>query len=235
MAEDKKGFVLYADLLHTVQKLPNDKAGELFKHILLYVNDQDPKTDDLLIDVTFEGIKQQLKRDLEKYYKTCERNKINGAKGGRPKNPTKPKKPTGLNGNPLEPKKPDSDNDTDNDIINRFKNNNHEALFMQLNIDPGLMPKYINEFIAKLTASASDIKNIKEVNQWWFNWLKLQPKKNLTYLTPDERLRKGLNPKRTYVWSTIDGSDYAGLLSDEEKKENGLDISQTVTLKLNTL
>ena len=67
MAENKKGFVLYCDLIHTVNQLPNDKAGELFKHVLSYVNDEYPVTDDLLINVTFEPIKQQLKRDLKKY------------------------------------------------------------------------------------------------------------------------------------------------------------------------
>jgi len=67
MAEDKKGFVLYADLIHTVNKMPNDKAGELLKHILSYVNDENPTTEDLIIQLTFEPIKQQLKRDLKKY------------------------------------------------------------------------------------------------------------------------------------------------------------------------
>ena len=67
MAEGKKSFVLYADLVHTVAKMPDDKAGELLKHILYYVNDENPETDDLIIQLTFEPIKQQLKRDLEKY------------------------------------------------------------------------------------------------------------------------------------------------------------------------
>ena len=67
MAENKKSFVLYADLIHTVTKMPNDKAGQLLKHILSYVNDENPETDDLIIQLTFEPIKQQLKRDLRKY------------------------------------------------------------------------------------------------------------------------------------------------------------------------
>lgn len=67
MAENKKSFILYADLIHTVSKMPNEKAGDLFKHILEYVNDMNPKTDDLIIQLTFEPIKQQLKRDLIKY------------------------------------------------------------------------------------------------------------------------------------------------------------------------
>jgi hypothetical protein len=67
MAEDKKGFVIYCDLIHTIEKLPDDKAGLLFKHLLRYVNDQNPITNDLIVDITFEPIKRQLKRDLIKY------------------------------------------------------------------------------------------------------------------------------------------------------------------------
>ncbi len=67
MAENKKSFVLYADLLHTVMQLPNDKAGLLFKHILSYVNDLEPVTKDIIVKIAFEPIKQQLKRDLKKY------------------------------------------------------------------------------------------------------------------------------------------------------------------------
>lgn len=67
MAQGKKSFVLYCDLIHTLEKLPNDKAGELFKHILAYVNDLNPVNDDLVLNIAFEPIKQQLKRDLEKW------------------------------------------------------------------------------------------------------------------------------------------------------------------------
>lgn len=67
MADNKKSFVLYSDLIHTVSKLPNEKAGELFKHILEYVNDANPTTKDLLIQIAFEPIKQSLKRDLKKW------------------------------------------------------------------------------------------------------------------------------------------------------------------------
>jgi hypothetical protein len=67
MAEDKKSFLLYADEYHTVKKLSDEQAGRLFKHILKYVNDENPITDDVIVDLVFEHIKQQLKRDLRKY------------------------------------------------------------------------------------------------------------------------------------------------------------------------
>lgn len=65
MAENKKSFLIYCDLIHTLEKLPDDKAGQLFKHILRYTNDLNPVCDDMLLDIVFEPIKQQLKRDLE--------------------------------------------------------------------------------------------------------------------------------------------------------------------------
>jgi len=69
MATDKKSFLLYADTIHTVRKLTDEQAGRLFKHVLAYVNDENPTTDDILIEVAFEPIKQSLKRDLKKYEK----------------------------------------------------------------------------------------------------------------------------------------------------------------------
>lgn len=53
MAEEKTSFILYADLLHTVKKMPDDKAGVLLKTILEYVNDLNPKVEDLLVDLVF--------------------------------------------------------------------------------------------------------------------------------------------------------------------------------------
>lgn len=81
MAENKKSFILYVDLIHTVSKLPNDKAGELFKHVLEYVNGNNPETDDLIIQLTFEPIKQQLIRDHNKYLETKDFKKNAGILG----------------------------------------------------------------------------------------------------------------------------------------------------------
>lgn len=65
MAENKKGFILYADLIHTINKIDNENAGLLFKHLLAYVNDLNPEPPNLIIEIAFEPIKQQLKRDLK--------------------------------------------------------------------------------------------------------------------------------------------------------------------------
>lgn len=81
MADNKKSFVLYTDLLGMVEKLPNEKAGELFKIILEYVNDRHPQIDDLLLQIAFEPIKAQLKRDLESWDKTIKYKSVNGRIG----------------------------------------------------------------------------------------------------------------------------------------------------------
>lgn len=57
---------MYCDLIHTFEKLTDVEAGQLIKHLLAYVNDRSPESD-RLIEVMFEPIKQQLKRDLIKY------------------------------------------------------------------------------------------------------------------------------------------------------------------------
>ena len=65
MADNKKGFILYADLIHTINKIDNENAGLLFKHLLAYVNDLNPECPNLIVEISFEPIKQQLKRDLK--------------------------------------------------------------------------------------------------------------------------------------------------------------------------
>lgn len=67
MAENKKSFVLYSDSQGLINQLPDDIAGRLFKHIYAYVNDENPIADELLLNIAFEPIKMQLKRDLIKW------------------------------------------------------------------------------------------------------------------------------------------------------------------------
>lgn len=105
MANNKNSFLLYCDIITTIEKLPDDLAGKLFKHILNYVNDNDPECDDLLLSVAFEPIKQSLKRDLKKYEKRAETARANGLKGGRPKTQTKAKKPKETQSVNLNPRK----------------------------------------------------------------------------------------------------------------------------------
>ena len=107
----KKSFILHNDSLDVLDSLTDDQAGQIFKAIKSHQRGEEVLLDGLL-QAIFIPFKNQLDRDEEKYQKIVERNKANGKKGGRP---SKPKKPTGLSGNPKEPKKAHSDNDSDSD------------------------------------------------------------------------------------------------------------------------
>jgi uncharacterized phage protein (TIGR02220 family) len=65
MAKDKKSFILYVDQKDLWNKLPDEIAGKLIKHIYSYVSDENPTSNDLIVEIAFEPIKQQLKRDLK--------------------------------------------------------------------------------------------------------------------------------------------------------------------------
>lgn len=78
MAENKKSFVLYSDSQGLVNQLPDDVAGRLLKHIYAYVNDENPISSELLLNVAFEPIKMQLKRDLIKWESTKEGRSLAG-------------------------------------------------------------------------------------------------------------------------------------------------------------
>jgi len=81
--EGKKSFLLYCDIVHTVRKLTREQKGDLFTMIIEYVNDTDPIAPDPLTDIIFEPIKQQLKRDLEKWKVEIDRDRKNGKKGAK--------------------------------------------------------------------------------------------------------------------------------------------------------
>ena len=72
MAENKKSFILYCDQKGVWDKLDDAQAGRLIKHIISYVNDDNPVAPDFITELAFEPIKQSLKRDLKKWEKQQE-------------------------------------------------------------------------------------------------------------------------------------------------------------------
>jgi hypothetical protein len=82
MAQGKKSFLIYADLLQSVDHLNNDELGELFRHMLLYVNDEHPTLDNRLLLTAWKPIQRVLKADLKKWEETREKRQKAGRKGG---------------------------------------------------------------------------------------------------------------------------------------------------------
>lgn len=86
MAENKKSFLLYADASSSWDELTDEEAGQLIKHIFSYVNDKNPVTENRIVKIAFEPIKQQLKRDLKHWENVknvrSESGRIGGIKSG---------------------------------------------------------------------------------------------------------------------------------------------------------
>lgn len=81
MALEKKSFLFYTDWIDTFKKLPKDKGYDLLMHMLSYVNDENPETDDILVDAVFQQIKNTLKRDLNNWKSTKGERSENGKMG----------------------------------------------------------------------------------------------------------------------------------------------------------
>lgn len=78
MSDSKKSFILYLDQKELFDKLPDEQAGRLIKHIFSYVNCEEPNSDDLIVDIAFSSIKASLKRDLKKWEKQVEQRRQAG-------------------------------------------------------------------------------------------------------------------------------------------------------------
>lgn len=83
MAQGKKTFIFYSDWINMVREMPNKDAGELLKHILSYVNDESPKTQNQFVRMAFGHMKPLIKNDLKKWDEIREKRKKAGSKGGR--------------------------------------------------------------------------------------------------------------------------------------------------------
>lgn len=125
MAESKKSFLLYCDIIHTVEKLSDEQAGKLLKHTLKYVNDLNPIPEDILTEIAFEPIKQSLKRDLLKYEGIRVKNKENADKRWAMRTDA-----TAYDRIPLDTKHADSDSDSDSviDIDKKILGSNEPTL-----------------------------------------------------------------------------------------------------------
>lgn len=97
MTEKKTSFVLPTDLLDDLEDFSDDEVGRIFRAILIYTNEtEEPEFDDRAMKVVFRHIKKYIDSANENYDKKVQANRVNGAKGGRPKKDAEenPKNPT---------------------------------------------------------------------------------------------------------------------------------------------
>lgn len=155
--------MFYCDWQETFLALPNEKAGELIKHLLAYVNDENPKTNDLLITAVFANIKQTLKRDLKKWEARSDQNRINANMRWHPNVSDGVRSDTN-----------DADTDTDTDTVidnDKVNNKNKRFNFRKELIGFAFEEKLIDEWIKvrktkKLTNTQTSLtKFLNECNK----------------------------------------------------------------------
>ena len=199
----------------------------MFKHILSYVNDENPTTDDVIINLVFTPIKLSLKRDLKRYEYRAERSRENGKKGGRPKTQKTQQVFS-------KPRKPDSDSVSVSDSVNVKKDiyiptlkefldhgftklayQNKDSQFYEHSITS----KY-NTWIEDgwKTAHGKKIKNWKNVLNNTLPYLKpIYPDKKSIPFTPAKNYKATSPEPRKKVAVTIDDLAFGKLA--EQKKE----------------
>lgn len=118
MAENKKSFIAYSDWYGMLKACPDEVAGKLIKHVFAYVNDENPSTDDFIINALFEQIKCTLKRDLVKWEKEREQRSLAGKKSAEQRATKFNERSTLLNEN--ERNITVSDNVNENVIVSDF-------------------------------------------------------------------------------------------------------------------
>lgn len=196
MAKDKKSFVMYCDQQSIFKMLPDEIAGRLIKHILAYVNDENPVTDDLVLQLAFEPIKMQLKRDLRHWDEVREKRSESGKLGGRPKKQTEAKKANGFLEKQTKAKKAVNVNVnvTDNVNVNDNKDIYRKILHLQITraeVDQLIASGYTIDQIDDILDRAENWKGIANKRSLYLtakNWLSADSKKITAeiYRTPKE-------------------------------------------------
>lgn len=169
MANGKKSFVLYADLMKSVDHLTEEELGKLFKHILEYVNDMNPVLEDRVILSCWKPIERTLKEDLKKWEKQLEQRREAGKKSAE----SRKRKPTSVN----DRKRASTDSvtvsvsDTDNkSIYRRFAH-----LSISFEEFEKLEKKYGKQNVDDMIDQIENFKNNTKYNSLYLttlNWLK---------------------------------------------------------------
>lgn len=113
----KESFIIHTDDSECIDALSDEQAGRLFKALLAYSKSgafPDLSGAELM---AFLFMKKQLDRDNEKYRETCEKRRLAGAMGGRPKK----EKAIAFFENQEKAEKPDSDNETETETDTDIK------------------------------------------------------------------------------------------------------------------
>lgn len=185
MAENKKSFVLYSDLIKSIEHLTNEEKGILFNHLLEYVNDMNPILTDRLVLTAWKPIELQLKRDLVKFEEVKAKRSDAGKRSAElralkndKQKPTKSTSVKSVQQTSTNSTVNDNVNVNDN-VINKYRAFAHLCMsveeFEKLEVD------YTKQQIDKVLDAIENYKNNKSYKSLYLtakNWLLKEPKKS---------------------------------------------------------
>ena len=130
----KDSFIIHHDQRKLFERLGVTKLGELIFAMMDYSEfGTERQFEDVELGVAFSAVQPFMDKNTKRYEAVCERNRKNGALGGRPKgNPNEPKKPSGFYNNPKNPVGADTDIDLDSCLSLKSLPQSQETAFTQV-------------------------------------------------------------------------------------------------------
>ena len=195
MDKSKKSFILYSDQKELFDQLSDEQAGKLIKFIFSYVNDEEPTTDDLLINLAFTPIKQQFKRDLDKWNKTKEgRSKAGKASAEARRNK---KQQSSTNSTSVNNVQQTSTSSTDNVNVNVNVNDNVNVNVNDIKKEIYSFEEFWNDYDKKTDRKSCEVKwkKIKDsdklkIKETVKSFVSYKPFKDYTYPNPKTYLNQ---------------------------------------------
>lgn len=174
----RENVLIFTNYINKFERLSNEQFGMLIRAILEYqTTGVIPDIADSIVALSFDTVKPDIDRNNQKYEEMCERNRINGKKGGRPRKEENPNKSSGFLENQVDTTETDSnpndneyDNENDIDIVNK-SNSLHSLDCINSsetssdNSEPTEEEQY-QQLVKELKAKAEDGKVDEVINEY---------------------------------------------------------------------
>jgi hypothetical protein len=223
--------------------LPDDIRLEVYESIIVYATTGNVKGLKPMANVAFNFAKTTIDRDADRYMSVVERNKLNGANGGRPKkevNDQKPKKPSGLFGNPKnpdEPKKPDmicNDNDMGTTIPDGIDSTDlpggKSAVRVYDTTQPTNKPRARGARVEQVSAPAPAWRTDFEIYKSELREVYLSLKDDRAFIADQRRYHPGVDVALTLEKACVNfWATEAGWKHKKRQKTNEIDWEATLT------
>jgi len=184
MAENKKTFIFYSDWINMVREMPDKEAGMLLKHILMYVNDENPKTDNILVKMAFAHMMPILKSDLKKWEGIRESRREAGAKGGKANAKqiqanAKQLEAVNVNVNDSNINITTTEAEIDSYITEIAKSDTYlEGFYMRYKLKKGAAARLLETFKQHLKMNPKKHNSFNDFRNHFNNWIQTQEKNN---------------------------------------------------------